>query len=98
VVDENAAHHPRGDAVELRAILPVDAALVDESQIHLVHERRRLQRVIATLAAQVRCRAPVQCVVDEGHQPIARLLVAGSPGPQQRRDIRCRPLQGDDPE
>jgi hypothetical protein len=41
-VYEHPTHHLRGDAKELRAILPGDAVLSDQAQIDLVNQRCRL--------------------------------------------------------
>ena len=43
VVHQEAAHHVRRDGKEVGAIVPLHAALIDEPQIRLVHERRRRQ-------------------------------------------------------
>jgi len=53
VIDEDAPHQLGGDAEELRAILPVGLMLVDQAQVRLVDQRRRLQSMIGSLAAQV---------------------------------------------
>lgn len=39
VIDQDSPHQLRGDAKELRAVLPVRAVLIDQFQIGLVHER-----------------------------------------------------------
>ncbi len=38
VIDQDAAHHAGGDSQEVRAILPVDRALVYQPHIRLVHQ------------------------------------------------------------
>ncbi len=43
-VHEDAAHHLRGDAKELRVVLPGEAILLDEAQIDLMNQRK-LSRV-----------------------------------------------------
>jgi hypothetical protein len=53
-----------------------------------VHERRRLQRVVLPLAAQVDGGEPVQLVVDERQQGIPGTGIALVPGQQQRRRSR----------
>src|ERR1044072_4884889 len=42
VVYEYAAHHLRGDAEEVRAVLPLHLRLVNEAHVRLVYERRGL--------------------------------------------------------
>ena len=41
MIDEQPPHHVRRDGEEVRAVLPPHAALVDQLQVGLVHERRR---------------------------------------------------------
>jgi hypothetical protein len=64
MVDEDAPHHLRRDPEELCAILP-GGALIDESQIGLIDQRRRLQCVIPPFASQVGGGPPVEFVVDD---------------------------------
>jgi len=64
-VDENATHHHRGDPEELRPVLPGRVVLIDQPNVRLVHERRRLQRVAGALAPQI-CRRPAtQLLINE---------------------------------
>jgi hypothetical protein len=65
VIDENPAHHLRRDTKEMRSILPVDVVLVDEPDVGLVNEGRRLQGVIGTLASELARRHPAQFRIDE---------------------------------
>src|SRR5918993_2740058 len=53
VIDEDAAHHLRRDAEEVRPVLPLHLRLIDEPQVGFVDERGRLQGVALSLAAQV---------------------------------------------
>jgi hypothetical protein len=76
VVDEDAAHQARGQPQELRAVAPVHAALVDQAQVHLVHQRSWLERVAAALAPDVAPREPSELLVHEGEHLAQRLLVA----------------------
>ena len=68
--DQDATHHHRCQPDDVRAIPPVDAVLLNEPEIGLVHERGRLQRVIAALTPHVRGRDPMQLIVDEGQDGI----------------------------
>ena len=86
-IDEDAAHHLRRDAEELTAVLPRRAALVDEFQVRLVHERRRLQRVIPPFPAHVGARAPPQISIDERQKLLECSLVAAGPRVQQLGDV-----------
>jgi hypothetical protein len=84
-IDEDAAHHLRGDAEELTAVLPRRAVLVDEFQVRLVHERRRFQRVIRPFPAHVGARAPAQISVDQRQKLLECARVAAGPRVQQPR-------------
>src|SRR5262245_21546643 len=50
VVDQDPPHRLRRDAEELSAVLEADGALLQELQVRLVDERRRLERVALPLA------------------------------------------------
>src|SRR5262249_37713342 len=92
-VDEDAAHCAGGDGEKVRAIVPADLRDVDEAQVGLVDECRRLERVAATLASHVVAREAVQLGVDERNQSIECILIAAAPGQQKRR--RCGQVGGD---
>ena len=63
------------------------AALIDESQVGLVHERGRLQGDVPSLSPKV-CRRPSpQLLVDQREEPFARPGVAASPGLEQLGDL-----------
>ena len=70
VVDEDPPHDLCGDTKEMRPILPIDLALVDESQVHLVDERRRLQGVARPLVTKLARGNAAQLGVDEWQQLI----------------------------
>ena len=42
VINQNAPHHPRGNAEEVGTVLPGDAVLSHQPQVRLVDERRGL--------------------------------------------------------
>jgi hypothetical protein len=44
VLDQHLAHGARGGGEEVRAVLPVDLARVDQLEVGLVDQRGRLQR------------------------------------------------------
>lgn len=83
MIHEDAAHHFGGDGQKVRAALPVNAAMVDEPQIGLVNKRRRLERVVAPLPAQIACRARSQISMDQTEGIVARLNVSECPRAQQ---------------
>ena len=64
-VDENPAHQPRRHGEEMRAVLPPHLSQLDQSQVRLVHERRRLQGVTASLTFHVTGGEPAQLLIDQ---------------------------------
>ncbi len=69
----------RRDADEVAAVVPACCrrALWREPQVHLVHERGRLQRVPAALLAQIVVRQASQLGIDQRHE---RICVSGVRG------------------
>ena len=53
VIDQDPAHDLCRDTKEVRSILPIDLALVDESDVRLMNEGRRLQGVVGALAPKL---------------------------------------------
>ena len=72
MVDEDPAHRLRGDGEEVTAVLPVHPRLVDETEIRLVDERGRLERVAAALLSEVTPGELPELGVDERHQLLER--------------------------
>jgi hypothetical protein len=64
MIDEEPAHGLGGEREPVRPSLPLDDPFFLQLQPGLVHERRRLQRVIAALSAQVAARDTTQFPVD----------------------------------
>src|SRR5262249_37921269 len=83
VIDENATHELRSEPDELRAALPADVTLADQTHVRLVHERGALERVVGALAAQLPLREPAQLAVNQWHELGERALVPRGPGDQQ---------------
>jgi hypothetical protein len=54
VIDKDASHYLCCEAVKVRSILPLNF-LIDEFQISLIHQSRRLQRVIVGSRLMYRC-------------------------------------------
>ena len=61
--------------------------LIGKAQVRLVHEGRRLQRVVAALSAQVRRGATPELLIDDRYEAVCRSRLAGSPCTQQRGDF-----------
>jgi hypothetical protein len=87
VIDQDPAHDLRRRAKEMRPILPIDLPLIDEPQVHLVNQRRRLQGVVSPLAAKLAPRDATEFRVDQWQQLIERTAVAATPRAKQRRDV-----------
>ncbi len=73
VIHENSAHDLRRYAEEMRAIPPVAVPLVDETQVKLVNERRRLQREPTPFGTKLACGNATQLRVDERQQLVERI-------------------------
>ena len=87
VVDEDASHQLRGDAVEVRAVLPADVLLVYQPEVGFVNQRGGLQCVAGALPADVLAGQPAQLPVDQRHQRVERRPVAVAPGHEQLRHL-----------
>jgi hypothetical protein len=44
-VHEDASHHLRGHRKKLGARMPFDSCYIDQAEVDLIHQRRRLQRI-----------------------------------------------------
>jgi hypothetical protein len=51
VINQNPSHHLRGYSKKVCAILPRDAPLSNKSDVRLMNQGRRLERVIRTLVS-----------------------------------------------
>ena len=71
VIDEDLAHDPRGDAEEVRAVLPLNPGLVHEPEERFAHKRRRLERVSGPLAAHQTAGEPSELRVERLGQPVS---------------------------
>ena len=88
MVHEDAPHHASGHREEMRAVLPLDVFGVDQPQIRLVDERRRLKAVPGTLSCHAASRDLVELPVDERNQSVEGGLVALPPFQKQPGDLR----------
>src|SRR5262249_30243 len=80
----------RRHAEEMRAVLPLYGALVDQLHPGFMHQSRTLQRVARTLAAQVAVGQPAQFAVDERRKLFERTLVTVAPIDEQTGYICLR--------
>ena len=84
-VDENMAHHPGGDAVEVRAVGRFEGRLVSKPQVGLVDEVFRRERAAPEVLQPATGNA-AERIVDQREEAVDRLVVAGLPGRQQLGD------------
>src|SRR5439155_12882471 len=87
MVDEDAAHDPRGDGEEMGAVAPVVLPDAGKPQVRLVCELGGLERVPRSLVAQVRARDAPQLAVDHRHQLVERPRVAVAEALEEDRDL-----------
>ena len=90
VVDEDVAHHLRGDGEEVGAVLPVHVLLPDEPQEGLVHQGGGLERMSAPLAVDVAVGEAMKRVLDQRQELAERRFIAVSPLLQQAGHERRR--------
>jgi len=76
---QDSPHHLRRDGEEVRAIPPFDSIDVDQPQVRLVHQRRRLQRMIRPLPAHVVPGETVELLIDQRDQSVEGGAVALAP-------------------
>jgi hypothetical protein len=87
VIHQRAAHRLRGDGEEVRAVLPVGGALVDQAEEGLVDQGRGLERVPAPLVAQERRGQSVKVLVDDREDPLDSAAVASGQFGEELGDL-----------
>ena len=80
-VNQETAHHPGRKRKEVRTAFELNPVDVDQPEVGLVDESRCLQGMTRWLTPHVAVGKASQFVVDERHQPIAR--VGFPPTPRQ---------------
>src|ERR1700722_6643472 len=71
------------------AVLPLHALIVDQANVSLIDQGRRLERVAWAFALQIAVSQAVEFVVNDGGQPFECALVSVAPGAQQRAYVAC---------
>jgi hypothetical protein len=74
----------------MRPVLPVDPLDVDQAQVRLVHQRRRLKAVTDALSSHASPRDPVKLSFEHRDEPRQRLVVATAPRQEKGRYIGMR--------
>ena len=87
VVHENAPHHPRRHRKKMPAVLPRDSVCIDQPDIRLVHQRRRLEAVAGTFPRHAAPRDSIKLLMDERNQSLQGGLVALRPSEKERRNF-----------
>lgn len=83
VVNEDLAHQLRRHRKKVCPVLQRQPVHIYESQVDLVHERRRLEGMPGKFALEMTARHAAQLVVHERDQTVERLGVATAPGQEQ---------------
>ena len=63
----------------MRSVLPLDVVPVDESHVHLVHERGRLEDVAASLACHLAGRHAVELLLHQRGKGIQGAVITVTP-------------------
>ena len=87
MVYQDAPHHAGGDRQEMRAVVPFNCLSVDQTEICLVDECRRLQAVSAALARHAGSRDSMELLVNERNQSLEGVGVALAPFEKQSGDV-----------
>jgi hypothetical protein len=72
VIDQDSSHHCGGHGNKVCAVPPLNAIDLDQAQVRLINQRRRLERVTGVLPAHVVVGEPMQLVVQNREQRICR--------------------------
>ncbi len=86
MVHQDPPHGLRRDRAEMRPVLSIGLALIDQPQIRLVDQGRAVRAQVRSFLPQQTRGQPAQFLVDEWKQ-----LVRGSPAPGAQVDeqLRC---------
>ena len=87
-VHEDPSHDAGRRSEEVGPTQPPGLSLIDESDVGLVHEGGRLQRMACRFTTHVCCRQASEFVVEEGYELVERLSPAVARGAKQLRHPR----------
>jgi hypothetical protein len=90
VIDENSPHQLRRDREEVGTVLPVGVALIDQLEVRLVDDGRRLQTIGPPLASEMPRCDRAKLVMHERNQLVEGFLAAVAPLLEESRDFRRR--------
>ena len=80
-------HDPRGGSQEVSAVLPASSVHIDQLEIGLMDQRRRVQGVIGPLADKPMVSESAKMLVQEWNELVEGFAVAASDLPNERRDV-----------
>ena len=88
IVDQNAPHHLCSDREKVRAVIPLNISLIDETDKCFVDQRRGLQRMAPALAVHIVMGQTMQLAVNQRRQMVESCLVSGAPIQKQLGDVQ----------
>ncbi len=68
VIHQDSAHRLSADGEKMGAPLPIYPRLIDQPQIRLMHQGRRLEGMVSPLVAEMPGREGFEFIVDKRHQ------------------------------
>ena len=89
-INENPAHQTSGHGEEVRAVLPADAAALDQTDIYLVDERGCLKAMPLSFSGHSATSDPMEFVVNDGSKLFEGRVIALSPSDEEFRDVEAR--------
>ena len=92
VIHQDPPHQSRRHREKVRAVLPLDSVDIDQPEIRLVDERRRLQRVTHVLVPHVVPGEASELLIDQRRQLFQRRRIPISPLEEKLGHVR-RPLR-----
>src|SRR5262249_4001550 len=87
MIDQNLTHQAGGHAEKVGAALPLGHLLVNQANVSLVQQGRRLERVIETLTSEIAGREMAQLLVHKRYQLVQSISIALFPVDQQPSDL-----------
>jgi hypothetical protein len=87
VVHGDLPHGDGGDGQEVAAVVPVGARLIDQPEISLVDQPAGVERIVPGAPAQLDAGDPPQVLVEQRHQLVDGVRVAGAVRLEELGDV-----------